>query len=413
VPDLTTRRSFLFGAACLAAATLTGCTTRSSRTTTVRSPSTPTTSGTPATPLVPVDCAATEAAGGAEPLWQTAVKRGLVYGSSTATWQISDPAYRKLYEQEVAILFTEDDMLWYRVRPSPTSGLKFQYPDQIVSFAEKNKLLIFGTHLVWDDGFGTGWNQSDLNNMDKQTAEKYLWGTLDALVTRYKGRVTAWSTVNEAVDAFGLRSDVPWYQSIGPSYVAEAFQRAHAADPNALLVLNEYGFETTDGFTDPVDKRAATLTVLDQLLADKVPVHALGIQAHLDATYFPDKFNEKAYRQFLADVAGRGLRILVTEMDVLDDTLPPAAGPRDKAVANIYRRYLDVALDEPDVISLMTFGLSDRYTWLQEDYPRNDGAPRRPLPFDQKLKPKPALSALEGALSGAAQRNLYWKPPRC
>ena len=96
--ELTTRRSFLFGAACLAAAGLTGC-TRSSRSTATR---TPTPTGTSAAPLVPVDCPATEAAGAGSdvPLWITAVERGLVYGSSTATWQISDAQYRKLYERE-------------------------------------------------------------------------------------------------------------------------------------------------------------------------------------------------------------------------------------------------------------------------------------------------------------------------
>jgi len=206
---------------------------------------------------------------------------------------------------------------------------------------------------------------------------------------------------------------MPWYQTIGPSYIDEAFLRAHDADPNALLVLNEFGFETTDGFNEPQDKRAAALKVLDQLLGRGVPVHALGIQAHLDASYFPDQFDQKAYRQFLADVAARGLKILVTEMDVLDDTLPAAIGPRDAAVADVYRRYLDVVLDEPDVICFMTFGLSDRYTWLNEDFPRQDGVPRRPLPYDAQLRPTPALGALQTGLAQAAQRNLYWRPPRC
>ena len=39
-------------------------------------------------------------------------------------------------------------------------------------------------------------------------------------------------------------------------------------------------------------------------------------------------------------------------------------------------RYLDVALDEPAVKAVVSFGLSDRCTWLQEDYPRR-GLPAR------------------------------------
>ena len=91
--------------------------------------------------------------------------------------------------------------------------------------------------------------------------------------------------VNEAIGTEGirgLRTDVPWYESIGPSYVAESFEIAHAADPDALLVLNEFGYETVNEFGDkPVDKQRATLQVIDRLLDDDVPVHALGVQAHL------------------------------------------------------------------------------------------------------------------------------------
>jgi endo-1,4-beta-xylanase len=206
---------------------------------------------------------------------------------------------------------------------------------------------------------------------------------------------------------------VPWYATIGPSYVAEAFQTAHDADPDALLVLNDYGYETDDGFDLASDRRAAALTFLDRMLADKVPVHALGVQAHLKAEHFATAFDPAGYRRFLSDVAARGLKILITEMDVLDDGLPAVVTARDQGVADVVGRYLDVALDEPAVVSLMTFGLSDRYTWLQEDFSRHDKAPRRPLPFDDQMRPKLAYNALKSSIERAQPRNLFWRPPRC
>jgi len=106
------------------------------------------------------------------------------------------------------------------------------------------------------------------------------------------------------------------------------------------------------------------------------------------------------------------LKIRITEVDVLDDDLPANNRIRDRAIAEAYKRYLDVTLAEPAVKSVMTFGLSDRYTWLQEDYPREDGAPRRPLPFDDQLKPKPAYEALSRSLDQARSRQLLWRPPR-
>jgi endo-1,4-beta-xylanase len=400
IDKVFSRRSFLAGAGA-AGLGLAGC-RQSART------------REPAAAPSPTACPALDHSPGAhEPLWQTAFRRGILYGSTTATWQISDAAYRRLFAREAAILSTEDDFLWYRVRPSPTSGLKFKYSDQIVAFAKRHQMLMFGAHLVWDQGYGSGWKQADLFGMDTSTADRFLWGTIDALVKRYRGQIAIWSVANEVLDGNGLRTDVPWYLTLGPSYVAEAFRRVHDSDPNATLLLNDYGYETDDQFALAADKRTATLDFLDQLLHDHVPVHGLGIQAHLNAGQFADGFDAKAYRHFLADVADRGLKILITELDVLDDGLPPNITVRDRGVADVFRRYLRTALEEPKVASVITFGLSDRYTWLQEDFPRDDGVPRRPLPFDQKLQPKPAYSALSTSLKSAPPRAAVWEPARC
>jgi endo-1,4-beta-xylanase len=106
------------------------------------------------------------------------------------------------------------------------------------------------------------------------------------------------------------------------------------------------------------------------------------------------------------------MQILITEMDVLDDGLPADIEERDQAIADVYGRYLEVALDEPAVTALITFGLTDRYTWLEEDYPRGDGVPRRPLPFDDELNPKPAYDAMHEAIDGTVTRDPVWEVSR-
>lgn len=406
-----TRRGFLLTAAGSAAAMLAACTRGGDEASSTAAP-TLAQAVLPSMSPIPVDCLSDDP-GSTTPLWKQALGRGLVYGSSAATWQLSDRAYRSLFESQAGILFTEDDLLWWRLRPTPHSDLDFTYADQIIDLANHNGMLVFGAHLVWDEGFGDGWTDDDLWGMSHEKATKLIHGTIDAVVRRYRGKVAAWSVVNEATDGNGLRTDVPWYSTIGPSYIADSFRTAQAADPTALLVYNDYGYETDIGGDTAADKRVATLEVLDSLLSQGVPVHALGIQAHLHAARFADTFDADAYRTFLSDVSRRGLKILITEMDVLDDGLPADIPKRDEAVANVYATYLDAALQETDIAALMTFGLSDRYTWLQEDYPRADGAARRPLPFDDKMKPTPALSALRSSLGDAAQRTPFWVPPRC
>jgi len=346
------------------------------------------------------------------PLWLTAAQRGLVYGTAMSTRLLADEAYTRLVHREAALLLTEDDLLWYKLKPTPDADLDFRDGDRFMAFAEQRRKRVLGAHLVWDDGFGDGWTDDDLWGLAKAEARRLLLDTIDRVVGRYAGRVTGWIVVNEAVDAHedgGLRRDVPWAQTIGPTYVAESFRAAHAADRDTLLVLNEFGFETDDPFGRAEDKRRQALLVLDRLLAADVPVHALGVQAHLAAANFADAFDPPGYRRFLADVAARGLTILITELDVLDDGLPADTAVRDRAVADAYRRYLEVALDEAAVTSVVTFGLSDRHTWLEEDDPRRDGVPRRPLPFDDHLRPKPAYHALADALANAERRRSLWR----
>jgi endo-1,4-beta-xylanase len=349
------------------------------------------------------------------PLWQTAFERGIVYGTSLATWQAEDTDYLPLVDHEAGILFTEDDLLWWRLKPTPDSELDFTFGDMFFDIAEQQQQLVLAAHLVWDEGFGEGWTEDDIWGMSEDDARTLMLGNIEQEMERYKGRTASWIVVNEAIDAHeadGLRKDYPWYETVGPTYIEEAFNKAAETDPDALLILNEFGFETDDEFDAAADKRAKALLVIDNLLEKNVPVQALGVQAHLSADGFADNFDTAAYQTFLADVASRGLKILVTEMDVLDDGLPAENEPRDQAIADVYKLYLDTALQEPAVAAVITFGLTDRYTWLQEDYPREDGAPRRPLLFDDALQPKPAYDAVQNALANAPMREPLWTPPR-
>lgn len=375
------------------------------------------------------DAAQPEAAKGAgKPLWVNADRRGIVYGTSAAaTWQLdTDPEYAALVDKQAALVFTEDDLLWYQLRPEPGAGLNFDAGDAFYAWAEAHEKLVLGAHLVWDEGFGEGWNSGEewnydlLREMPANEQRDLLFETIGATLDRYKGRTAGWIVVNEVIDAHsksGLRmEDYLWFQQLegdveqAYGIIKDAFDLAEQTDPGALRILNEFGFETDSEWDRAADRRTNALKVIDELLERNVPVQALGIQAHLAADRFARRFDERAYRRFLTEVADRGLEILITELDVLDDGLPGKVKPRDKKVADAYRNYLEVALDEPAVRAVITFGLSDRYTWLQEDYPREDGKARRPLPYtDDGLKPKPARKALATAMRRARKRPCLWE----
>jgi endo-1,4-beta-xylanase len=341
-------------------------------------------------------------------LYQAAAAKGILYGSSTATWQFEpDPAYAALFAREAGMLFTEDDLLWYRLRVSRNAALDFSYGDRAFAFAQANAQSVFAAHLVWDEGLGEGWYPDELYDLEHQEARDILFGTIEPEVARYAGQTKAWVVANEVTDhrrkdANGFWTIEPWYLTIGPTYVEEAFNLAHQQDPNAILIMNEFGTEMGNS---AASKRTSVLKAIDYLKSRNVPIHALGIEAHLTANRFVQNFDTTAFRTFLANVAARGLNIFITELDVLDDGLKAPIPARDAAVADVYSRFLSVALQEPAVKIVLTFGLSDRYTWLQEDFPRRDGAARRPLPFDENLQPKPAYTAILQAFQNAPART--------
>ena len=351
---------------------------------------------------------------GRAPLWRQAERNGIVFGSSIATWQL-DKQYSALHAREAGLLFTEDDLLWYQLKPKPDSPLNFGPGDQIIEFAERHKQLTIGAHLVWDEGFGEGWRDKDLWDLNRKEARRLLYGVIRREVAHYRGRMNGWIVANEVTDPndadkHGFRTNVPWYNTIGPGYIAECFHLAKEGDPKALRIINEFGFETVNEWGDrPEPRRRAFLKAIDRLLDQGAPIDAVGIQGHLLADGFGRKFHENGYRAFLQEFADRDLRILITELDVLDEGLPKAPARRDRMVADVYRRYLDVALDEKAVKAVVAFGLSDRYTWLDEDQPRGDGAHRRPLAFSRKMEPKPAYGAISHALRHAPKRVQLWK----
>jgi endo-1,4-beta-xylanase len=214
----------------------------------------------------------------------------------------------------------------------------------------------------------------------------------------------SWDVVNEAIAVEDGRPDglrkTPWLDLLGPNYIDLAFRLAAQADPQALLVYNDYGLE----YDTPQDeaKRAAVLKLLERLKSQGTPIHAFGMQSHLSG--HETKFNPQKLRKFLGDVASLGLKIMITELDAIDEKLPLNIAVRDRIIAGAYEDYLSAALDEKAVIAVITWGLSDRYTWLSEFKPRKDRAAVRPLPFDRNFNRKLAWNAIARAFDRAPKR---------
>ena len=103
---------------------------------------------------------------------------------------------------------------------------------------------------------------------------------------------------------------------------------------------------------------------------------------------------------FLREVVSLGYRLMITELDVNDVELRGTEAERDAAVERHVRDYLEIVFSVARPMSVSTWGLSDRYTWLPMYYKRPDGKPLRPLPLDRAYNRKPMWSALARVLAG-------------
>jgi len=197
-----------------------------------------------------------------------------------------------------------------------------------------------------------------------------------------------------------------WTQACGEEFIAQAFLRAHAADPQALLIYNDYNNELPA-------KRAKQVRLLKALQERGAPVHAVGLQGHYEIDQVPFADLEAT----LVELRALGVKLVVSELDIdvvprgrwwadggkhreelakLDpyrDGCPPEILQRQ---AEQYARLFRLFKKHQDVIARVSFwNLHDGQSWLN-DFPWK--RVNHPLLFDRGGRPKPALGAVLEAL---------------
>jgi endo-1,4-beta-xylanase len=312
------------------------------------------------------------------------------WGVAITEAQLQDPAFRALVLAQAAMIVPEWEMKWDGLEPAP-GRFNFSAPDRLLGFARHQGLQMRGHTLVWHQQL-PDWVVALSPAKTKQALESYV----TTVVAHYRNSLQSWDVVNEPIaeDGSGLRHSL-WLERLGPNYIDQALHWAHRADPTVPLLINEFGLEGDDPASE--QKRHQMLGLLRKLRQRQVPIQALGLQAHLYATPAGPTFQRlPAFLQSLADF---DLDIHVTELDVNDRMLPPSIPDRDARIAAIYGDFLTTILRQPRLKSITSWGLSDRYTWLNQHFPRQDGLPQRPLPFDVLDAAKPATRSILAALN--------------
>lgn len=292
------------------------------------------------------------------------------------------------YATEADIFVPESALKWDLTEPQP-GEFNFGEGDSIAAFATRNDMLVHGHTLVWYAAIPPWVSQIATGQQAKTALERHI----ATQVSRYRGKIWAWDVVNEPIEPEdrlenGYRNSV-WLRSLGIDYIDLAFHMVRAVDPVVPLCLSEYGVEYA---TAASQRRRDALLGLLQILRDRnTPVDCLALQSHLEGHQILD---HRELTSFLRSVVKLGYRLMITEMDVNDVKIRGSDAERDLAVARHAAEYLDIVFSVARPMSIATWGLSDRYTWLHQYYKRSDGTPLRPLPLDAGLNRKPMWASL-------------------
>ena len=325
---------------------------------------------------------------------------GRYYGAAARADHLrQDKALRAAILRDCEVLTPEIHLKWNSLEWRK-GQFNFAPVDDLLAFSDENGLRVRGHTLLWDQSTPDWAKHEMLHRRDWRLVSEHF----SRVLGRYASRIDEWDVINEPIDTVSgsqaLRRNT-FFSAFGPTYIERAMEEARAHAPHAHLVINDYGFE----YGNPVDKarRQAFVALVRRLRAAHVPLDGVGVQAHLDLSKGPiDRVGLQEMTKALIDL---GLDITVTELDVKETEASASTIARDQEVADETRRYLDVMLAFPEVRGVVTWGLTDKFSWLTEQVDARVRAARginRGLPYDDAYSPKPMYWALADTLRANA-----------
>ncbi len=321
------------------------------------------------------------------------------------------------------VFVLENEMKPENVNPEP-GVFTFDKPDVFVEFGEDTGVLLRGHTLVWHSQVPAWWFEG--SGEDGRATRDELLSRMEeyitTVVTRYKGKIDSWDVVNEAFsDNFGLRGEEEnslWTTIIGDldgdgslsDYIEQAFYFAHAADPDAQLILNDYNLEG-----DP--KKLNTLYQTVKAMLEKgVPIDGVGIQGHINLNWPAiDDFENaietlaslKEYNpDFVVQITELDISIFDSsdnrtekEMDLITQTQFAA---RYAELFEMFSRQAEAG----NLEMVLFWGLHDGVSW-RNSWPIS-GRTDAPLLFDRDQQTKAAFWAVVEP-NQLAEIMEYWK----
>ncbi|MCL4178743.1 MAG: endo-1,4-beta-xylanase [Verrucomicrobia bacterium] len=314
-----------------------------------------------------------------------------------------------LIRRHFQILTPENCMKPQAIQPAENEW-NFAAADRFVDFARSNRLEVVGHCLVWakDDRTDAWMKQENGQPVSRETLLRRLETHIHTVVGRYADAATMWDVVNEAIGDgdVGVLRDSVYSRTTGLDFIVTAFKAARAADPDALLIYNDYNGHKPG-------KREKLIALLTQLQQRGTPVDAYGMQGHFELG--DDSIPQ--LRETFDALRKLNLKLVVSELDIdvvtrsrwwadggkyrdelsaydpYHDGLPPEI---ERQQAEQYAALFRLFVEYHDLIERVSFwNLHDGQSWLNYFPWRRVN---HPLLFDRDRRPKPAFDAVYATL---------------
>ena len=303
------------------------------------------------------------------------------------------PEQRALFDERFTHLFNLAVFPFYWDGYEPVPGRpEWQRNLRVAEWARARGILCKGHPLAWTHIAGT---PTWLRDLQSETATTLLQARIVDNVKGFAGTIDLWDVVNEASNTVTWdtalrmpdRVEDARYDDQGPSiaviadWVEPCYRWAHTANPQATLLLNDFGL-----ISRPYN-RDRFFALVQELQRRGTPLHGRGVQAHEPrAEWFPP---HKVWATF-ERLRELGLPIHITEFHPhsLPGT-PITGGYKDgrwseESQAEFARQMYTLAFGHPSVAS---------FTWW--DFTENDSYIKGSALLNKDLSPKPAYRAID------------------
>ncbi|HMS50347.1 MAG TPA: endo-1,4-beta-xylanase [Candidatus Saccharibacteria bacterium] len=325
------------------------------------------------------------------PLKELAERRGIQVGSFASLKYLRERAYTDILASEFEYAIIDGEPNWrfedHTLRPSK-DRFDFKDMDAVFDFADQNDMPVRVQHMLWgDDKWLPEWLTK--GNFSRAELLDIIHTHIKTLGTRYKGKVREYTVVNEAFSReleTGGNKDW-WGKQLGREYIDNAFIWAREADPNAVLILNDFGNETEGDISNLMYE------YIKDAKSRGIPIDAIGMQMHISSVNNPSTEKVVSNMRRFADL---GLNVYITEFDVNMHDSKGSDKEKERRQAEIYADMLKACLQVgPKTCPNFGFlGLVDRQSWYN-GIGLDDADP---LLFRSDYTPKQAFFAVRETL---------------